>query len=95
MLFDAPYKAQDPITVRTNAGEEIVARFLEEDDKTITVTKPLALQVSQQGLGLGPFCFAVGPESKFKLNKQSILFVQKTDADMGKQYMESTTGIAL
>lgn len=95
MIIEMPYKANDPITVRTTAGEEIVARFVEEDDKTITITKPLALQVTQQGLGLGPFCFTVNPDTKFKLLKHAILFVQKTDEAMGKQYMQNTTGIAL
>lgn len=95
MIIETPYKAQDPITVRTTAGEEVVARFVEENDKTITVTKPLALQATQQGIGLGPFCFTVGPDSNFKFNKDAILFIHKTDEEMGKQYMQSTTGIAI
>ena len=95
MIIEMPYKAQDPITVRTTAGEEIVGRFVEEDDKTITITKPLALQVTPQGIGLGPFCFTVNPESKFKLQKHAVLFVHKTEEAMGKQYMQNTTGIAL
>ena len=95
MIIEAPYKAQDPITIRTSAGEEIVARFVEEDDKTITVNKPLALQATQQGIGLGPFAFTISPDAKVKLNKSAVLFVHKTDEEMGKQYVQSTTGIAL
>lgn len=95
MIIETPYKAQDPITIRTTAGEEIVARFIEENDKTITVTKPLALQATQQGIGLGPFCFTVGPDSKFSFNKSAVLFIHKTDEEMGKQYVQSTTGLAL
>jgi len=95
MIIEAPYKAQDPITIRTSAGEEIVARFVEEDDKTITVNKPLTLQATQQGIGLGPFAFTISPDAKVKLNKSAVLFVHKTDEEMGKQYVQSTTGIAL
>ena len=95
MIIETPYKQHDTITVRTTAGEEIVTRFVEEDSNSITVTKPMALQATQQGIGLGPFCFTVSPDNKFKLNKDSILFVHKTDEEMGKQYVQSTTGIAL
>jgi hypothetical protein len=95
MIIETAYKTQDPITIRTTAGEEIVARFIEENDKTITVTKPLSIHVTQQGLGLGPFCFTVAPDSKFKFNKDAILFVHKTDDEMGKQYMQNTTGLAI
>jgi hypothetical protein len=95
MIIETPYKSQDTITVRTTAGEEIVARFIEENDKTITVTKPLALQATAQGIGLGAFCFTVDPSSKFTFHKNAILFVHKTDEEIAKQHMKSTTGIAI
>ena len=95
MIIETPYKANDTITVRTTAGEEIVARFIEENDQTITVQKPMALQATQQGIGLGPFCFTVSLDNKFKLTKTSLLFVHKTDEEMAKQYIQSTTGITV
>lgn len=95
MIIDIPYKQNDTITVRTTAGEEVVARFVEENDKSITIEKPMALVMSQQGIGLGPFCFSVAPNNKFSLNKSAVLFVHKTDPEIGKQYIQNTTGIAL
>lgn len=95
MIIETPYKAQDVVTVKTAAGEELVGRFIEENDKTITIQKPLALMATQQGIGLGPFSFTVSPDAKIKLNKEAILFVHKTDSDMAKQYMSSTTGIQM
>jgi len=95
MIIETPYKATDTITVRTSAGEEIVARFVEENNETITVNKPLALQATQQGIGLGPFAFTVDPDSKIKLNKNAILFVHKTEESMAKQYISSTSGIQM
>lgn len=95
MIIETGYKSQDTITIRTSAGEEIVARFIEETDSTITVTKPLALQASAQGIGLGPFCFTVDLGNKFTLRKNSILFIHKTDEEIAKQHMKSTTGLTI
>lgn len=95
MIIEAPYKANDTITIKTNAGEEIVARFVEEDAITITVQKPMAIMATQQGVGLGPFAFTINPDAKIKLNKTSMMFVHKTDGEMAKQYVSSTTGIQM
>lgn len=95
MIIETPYKATDTVTVRTAAGEELLARFVSEDDKTLTIEKPLAVMVTQQGLGLGPFMFTVSPDAKIKLNKSTIVFVHKTDSEMAKQYVSSTSGIQM
>jgi hypothetical protein len=95
MIIETPYKATDTITVKTTTGDEIVARFVEEDDKTITVEKPMAIMATQQGIGLGPLAFTISPSAKIKLNKSATLFVHKTDAEMAKQYVSSTSGIQM
>lgn len=95
MIIETPYKATDTITIRTTAGEELLARFVEENDKNITVEKPMAVMVTQQGLGLGPFTFTVNPDSKLKLNKDTIVFIHKTDSEMAKQYVSNTSNIQM
>jgi len=95
MIIETPYKAQDVVTVKTGAGEEVIGRFVEEDANTITLEKPMAIMATGQGIGLGPFAFTISPSSKVKLNKSATLFIHKTDEDMGKQYMSSTTGIQM
>jgi hypothetical protein len=95
MIIETPYKATDTITIKTTAGEEIVARFVEEDATTITVQKPMAIMATGQGIGLGPFAFTINPDAKVKLNKNSMMFVHKTDGEMAKQYVSSTTGIQM
>lgn len=95
MIIETPYKATDTITIRTTAGEELLARFVEENDKNIIVEKPMAVMVTQQGLGLGPFTFTVNPDSKLKLNKDTIVFIHKTDSEMAKQYVSNTSNIQM
>jgi hypothetical protein len=95
MIIETPYKATDTVTIKTTGGEEVVSRFVEEDDKSITVEKPMAIMATQQGIGLGPFSFTINPDARVKINKSAVLVVHKTDAEMAKQYVSSTTGIQL
>jgi len=95
MLIEAPYKNGDTVSVKTVAGEEIVARLVDENGETLTVTKPMALTATQQGIGMVPFSFTVSPDSKLSLNKSTLVFIAKTDENTAKQYIESTTNIKL
>ena len=95
MIIETPYKVNDTVTIKTTGGEELVARFVEENDKTITITKPMALMATQQGIGLGPWTFTVDPQHKLKLNKNAVLFVHKTEDSMAKQYVASTSGLTM
>jgi hypothetical protein len=95
MIIETPYKAGDTVTIKTTGGDELVARFVEENDKTITVSKPLALMATQQGMGLAPFAFTVPVDSKIPLNKTAVLFIVKTEPQMAKSYITSTSGIQM
>ena len=95
MIIETAYKVGDTITAKTVAGEEIIARLEEEKGTKLKVSKPMALTANQQGLGMVPFTFTVNPESSIELNMNTLVFVAKTDEDMAKQYIQSTTGIAV
>ena len=95
MLLDMPYKSGDAVSVKTTGGEEIIARFVEEDKESLTIERPMVVMATAQGLGLGPYSFTVDPKAKFKLNKNALVFVHKTEGDMAKQYISSTSGIQM
>lgn len=95
MIIETPYKAGDTVTIKTTAGEEIVARLVEETMTTLVVSKPMAIMATPQGIGLGPLAFTVSPDTKININKTATLFVAKTESDMAKQYVSSTTGLQL
>lgn len=95
MIIETPYKSGDTISFKTVAGEEVIARLEEEKGNKLKVSKPMALTASQQGLGMVPFCFTVNPEASLELNMNTLVFVAKTDEEMAKQYIQSTTGIAV
>jgi hypothetical protein len=95
MLIEAPIKDGDTVTMKISNGDEIIARLVETKANTYVITKPLAIMATAQGLGLGPYAFTVDPDSKIEINKQSVIFIAKTQSDMAKQYISSTTGIKL
>lgn len=95
MIIEKPVAAGDTVTIVTTAGQEIVARLAETKPNSVVIFKPLAVVASQQGLGLGPLVFTVNPDTKLELNNHAILFIAKTDSEMAKQYVSSTTGIQL
>lgn len=95
MIIETPYKAGDTVTIKTTAGEEIVARLVEDTTTSVKVHKPMAIMATAQGLGLGPFAFTINPSADVVLNKSAILMIAKTEKDMASQYVQSTTGLQL
>ena len=95
MIIETPYKVGDTVTIKTTAGEEVIARLVGETDKAITITKAMAIVATQNGIGLGPFSFTADPDAKLVLNKRGVLYTSKTVGEMATQYIKSTTGLDL
>jgi hypothetical protein len=95
MLIEAPMKDGDTVTIKTFNGDELIARLVETRTNTYVIAKPLAIMATQQGLGLGPYTFTVNPDTKVEINKNAVIFIAKTDSEMAKQYVSSTTGLKL
>jgi hypothetical protein len=95
MLVQEPYKEGDTISFKTVAGEEIIARLTHVSETKIKVKKPLALTMTDKGLGLVPFTFTVSQETELEVNRATIVFIAKTEKAMADQYIEKTTGIKL
>lgn len=95
MLIETPYKTGDTVSLKLTGGEEVVGRFDSENADGVTLSKPMMLIMQGQGLGLGPFMFSASHDSKFTLKSSAITCIVKTEKDLAKQYVSSTTGIAL
>jgi hypothetical protein len=84
----------DVVSIKLINGDEIIARFESDDVDTITISRPLALTMSGQGLGMIPWVF-LGKEDSITLRKKNTFFVVASKGEAAKQYTEGTTGIAL
>ena len=50
MLVEAPYTKGDTVAVKLNSGEEVIAKFEEEDNKGVHVSKPVVMANTPKGL---------------------------------------------
>lgn len=96
MIIETLYKDGDTVSFKLASGEEVVARLEKENADSYNISKPMVLIVqADESMGLAPFMFSVGPSGKFQMQKGSVSCVAKTEDNIAKQYLASTTGIAV
>ena len=94
MLLEKPIASGDVVSLKLVNGDEIIARLESDDDKGITITKPLAITAGPQGLGMIPWVF-LGNKETFTLRREHVFVVVPSKKEAADQYMQGTTGIAL
>jgi len=83
----------DVITIKLISGEEVIGKYIKDDEQFLTLEKPLMLAMSQKGVGMAPVLVTVNPDTRLKFNRQSIMITAHSDNEIAKQYMYQTTGI--
>jgi hypothetical protein len=76
-------------------GDEIVGREVLNDDKYITLEKPVKIALNQKGMGFAPLCISIDDASEFKFKQEHVLFVAPTRQEISEPYIQATTGIQL
>lgn len=94
MLINKSFISGDIVSLKLINGDEIIARFDNESENEITISKPLAITLGNQGLGMIPWMF-LGERETYNLKKQHVFAVVLSKKEAAKQYLEGTTGIAL
>ena len=95
MLISKGITAGEVVTIKTTAGEEIVAKLVEDGEKEVTVSKPLVLTASQKGIAMVPFLFTTDPDIDIKISKTTIMVLAPTIKDAADNYIQNTTGIKI
>jgi hypothetical protein len=95
MLIDRGVCEGEVITLKLTSGEEIVAKLVEDGAAHYKLSRPMVIGMGQQGPGLMPYLFTVHPDKDVKLNKSVVAMAEATDEQFAKQFLQSTTGIAL
>lgn len=94
MLLQKPITDGSVVSLKLVNGDEIIARYEGEDEKTIKINRPLALTMGAQGLGMIPWLF-LGDTETFTLKREHVFVMVLSKKDASDQYMQGTTGIAL
>jgi hypothetical protein len=95
MLINKGVSAGEVITLKLTSGEEIVAKLVEDGAAYYKLKNPQVIGMGPKGPGLMPYLFTVNPDTEIKLLKLTVTVAEATDAQFAKQFLESTTGIAL
>ena len=93
LLEKTRFDEGDVVTIKLISGEEVIGKFVSNDDQALTLEKPLMLAMSQKGIGMAPVLMTVNPDTKLKFNKQAIMITAHSDDEIAKQYIYQTTGI--
>ncbi len=93
MLIDSGYKANDIVAIRITGGDEVIAKFIEEGNTTITVAKPLALTMTKDGLGMTQYVMMADFNKNFIFQKSTVVTMQVAHKAARDNYIKGTTGI--
>jgi hypothetical protein len=81
-------------TFKFNSGEEMIAKVIEEISVNfISVSDPLSVAPSGQGVGLIPSLFTADPGQAVTINTNSIAMYCEAEDGVKMKYLEATTGI--
>ena len=95
MLISKPIAPGDIISIKTTAGEELIAKLVEETPNGIKVSKPLCLIAAENGIALVPFLWTTEPDKAITINMAGIMVTALTAKDAADKYIKQTTGIEL
>jgi hypothetical protein len=83
-------------TFKLNSGEELIAKVVENPgDGLITISEPVSIAPSQQGMQMIPSIFTGDPGANVTLNTNSVALYSNTEDSIKDKYIEATTGIKL
>jgi hypothetical protein len=95
MLISKGVSEGEVITLKLTSGEELVAKLVEETSTHYKLSRPMVIGMGEKGPGLMPYLFTVSPDAEVKLLKTTVTVAEATDTMFAKQFIQSTTGIAL
>lgn len=95
MLIQKPRVANDVITIKTTAGDEVIAKLVNETVENLRVHKPVILVQTPQGkMALVPY-LATSSDDDIDINKFNVIAVAKTAPMIVGQYLQSFSGITI
>lgn len=87
-------KIGQTISLKLSSGDEVVGRVAGQTAEGITLTKPVILAASREGLAMVPFMMTGNPDGDYLFKTNNIMCIVDTNDQVGDAYIQSTTGIA-
>ena len=95
MLKVNKFDKNDIISIKLLAGEEIIAKFISDEESSVIVERATTMAANPQGgLALVPWMMSALPE-QIELNKATIITMSPTAKEIADKFIEATTNIQL
>lgn len=93
MLIEQKIEKGTVVAVKLTSGDEIVGKIERINATELVISKPIAIGLSQQGVGFAPFMLSAAEDVSltFKL-EQVITYVQARE-EIKNAYIQSTSSI--
>lgn len=92
-MITKKYKNNDIVTIKLSSGEEIITRVIEDNDNTMTISKPIALVVTPKGAAMTQFMMMQDMNTTNELSKNHVVLITMANKTASDQYIKTTTGI--
>lgn len=81
------------VSMKLTSGDEVVGKVAGQTADGLTISKPVILAASRDGLQMVPFMMTASPDGDFLFKAHNIMCVATTADQVADAYLESTTGI--
>lgn len=95
MLIKKPASLNEVVSVKLTSSEEVIGRLTGESDDSITLSKPVCLQMTQRGPALVQWIMTGDPDRDIDIPKSYVIVTIPTQKEIVDMYVQSTTGISL
>jgi len=98
MLQENKFKMFSVVTVKFANGEELIGGYLSENETTVTIRKPLALAVTQNGPSLAPYFMTadvLNEQNEIVFARHHIMAMVATHKNFASAYTQATSGLTI
>jgi hypothetical protein len=94
MLLDKTLKENDVVSIKLTSGEEVIAKYISEDEKVYNLFRPVVLAQGPQGVQLAPYVMTADKNEHMSFLKTAVVTAPaKTQPNVANSYLELTSGI--
>ena len=93
MLKEKICEKGDIVTVYLQTGQEILGKFVSEDDSFTTIKKPLTIAMGPKGAAFQTFTVTGDSENNVYFKQGKVITMLKTRKDTADSYTEATSTI--
>jgi len=81
------------ISLKLTNGDEVVGKVTGQNADGVTLSKPVILAASRDGLAMVPFMMTANPDTDFVFKLNNVMCMADTNQQVSDAYLQSTTGI--